>query len=113
MINLRSDNRIEIKYLSDEKSSHKILQQINSSKYQFKLHHPDRLVNSIYFDTPQTKELTNSVEGNFKKRKFENTNIISKTREKRTNIPDTIKKEILVPIINLLSRSLPYLSVPK
>ena len=70
MSNLRSDNRIEIKYLSDEKSSHKILQQINSSKYQFKLHHPDRLVNSIYFDTPQTKELTNSVEGNFKKRKF-------------------------------------------
>ena len=68
MSNLRSDNRIEIKYLSDEKSSHKILQQINSSKYQFKLHHPDRLVNSIYFDTPQTKELTNSVEGNFKKR---------------------------------------------
>lgn len=32
---------------------------------------------------------------NSKKRKFENTNIISKTREKRTNIPDTIKKEIL------------------
>ena len=66
----KSDQRVEIKFQLKKSQLYSLFNELMSSKYNFISHHNERTVNSIYFDSHNNKELKQSLEGYYKKKKL-------------------------------------------
>ena len=62
--------RHELKYRIDGVQESKILESLTSHPGGFKAHFPDRVINNIYFDTPNKVSFYQNVDGHDQRKKY-------------------------------------------
>ena len=52
------EQRVEFKYIINSKNLNRVIDHVSKNNYFFMKHHEDRKVNSLYFDSANSQNLT-------------------------------------------------------